>query len=102
MHINATVAFTCDRARNVVTDSQCAKTFAPAFTQCAECVCGFPALADGEYECLGRHRRVAMTKLAREFDFGGNIRESLDKIFPRHPGMQSGAATGENNAPDVA
>ena len=81
VHINATVAFARDRARDIVADSQCAKTFAPAFTQCAERVRSFAALADGEHERLWRHRRIAMAKLTREFDFGGNIRQPLDQIF---------------------
>jgi hypothetical protein len=43
-----------------------------------------------------------MTKLTRKFDFGGNIRQPLDQIFPHLAGMQSSAATGENNATNVA
>src|SRR5438552_18520863 len=78
MHVNATVTLARDRARDVVTNSQRPKTFAPAFTKCAERIRSFAALADGKNQSLRRHRRVAMAKLARIFDFGGNIRQPLD------------------------
>src|SRR4029450_4940051 len=52
VHINATVAFARNRARDVVANSQGAHTFAPAFTQSAECIRSFAALADGEHQSL--------------------------------------------------
>src|SRR5882757_2088616 len=48
MHVNAAVAFTRDRTRNVVANAKGAETFAPALAQCAERVCSFAALANGE------------------------------------------------------
>ena len=102
MHVNAAVTLPRDRTCDVVTDSQRAKAFAPAFTERAECVCSFAALADGEHQRLGGNGRITMTKLARIFDFGGNIREPLDQIFPHPAGMQGRAATHKNNAPDIA
>src|SRR6058998_168841 len=78
MHVNTTVTLARDRARDVVTNSQRPKTFAPTFPECPECICSFAALADGKNQSPRRHRRVAMAKLARIFDFGGNIRQPLD------------------------
>ena len=102
VHVNSAVALARDRAGDVVANSQCAKAFAPAFTQRAERVRCFAALADGEDQRLGRHRRIAMAKLARVFDFGRDVGESLDQIFADHAGMQRRAAAGEDDASDVA
>ena len=102
MHVNATVAFTRDCARNVVANSQCAKTFAPAFAQRAEGVRGFAALADGEHQRFRRHWRVAMAKLAGVIDFGGNVCQSFDQIFADSCGVQRSSASRENDSPNVA
>src|SRR6266702_90634 len=54
MHVNATVTLARDRARDVVTNSQRPKTFAPAFTKCSERIRSFAALADGKNQSLRR------------------------------------------------
>ena len=102
MHVNPAVALARNRARDVVANSQGAKTFAPAFAQCTERVRGLAALADGEYQRLGSHRRVAMAKLAGVIDFCRDIRQPLDQIFADSAGMQRRAATGENDASYIA
>ena len=102
VHVNSTVAFARDRARDVVANPECAKAFAPAFAQRTERVRSFAALADREDQRLRSHRRIAMAKLARVFDFGRDVRQSLDQIFADSAGMQRSAATGENDASDIA
>src|SRR5438093_10422400 len=99
MHVNTTVTLARDRARDVVTNSQRPKTFAPTFPECPECICSFAALADGKNQSPRRHRRVAMAKLARIFDFGGNIRQTIVLIFPYPAGMVIGGATCAGYAP---
>src|SRR6266511_1154903 len=94
VHVNSAVALTRDRARDVVTDSQSAKAFALAFAQCAQCIRGFTALADGEHKCLRSHGRIAMAELAGVFDFGWNARKSLNQIFTDSAGMKCRAAAG--------
>ncbi len=49
-----------------------------------------------------RHRRVAVTKLAGVFHFSRDAGELLDQIFADPGRVQSSAAAGENDAPDVA
>ena len=102
VHVNSSIAFARDCARDVVTNSQGAKTFAPAFTQRAEGVRGFAALADGENERLRSHRRVAMAKLARVFDFGWDVGKSLDQIFADHAGMKRRATACKDDTADIA
>src|SRR5262245_39388409 len=102
MHVNAPVALARDRACNVVTNSQCAKTLAPAFSQCAQRICGFTTLADGEDKRLRSHWRVSMAKLTREFDFGGNAGEPLDQILTDPPGMERRTTAHKNDAADIA
>ena len=87
MHVNAAIALARDRAGDVVANSERAITFASAFAQRAECVRGFAALADGENERVASHRRVAMAKLARVFDFGwecGRVARSNIRRPSRH------------------
>ncbi len=102
VHVNSPIAFASDCARDVVTNSQCAKTFAPAFTQRAERIRGFAALADGENQRLRSHRRIAMAKLARVFDFCWNVGKSLDQIFADPAGMKRRATAGKNDTADIA
>src|SRR5262249_61600846 len=102
VHVNAAVAFTRNRARDVVANSEGAVTFAPALAQRAERVCSFAALANGEYQRLRRHRRIAMTKLAGVIHFGWDARHSLNQIFADSCGVQRGAASGENDSSDIA
>ena len=102
VHVNAPVAFARDCARDVIANSQCAKTFAPAFTQRAERIRGFAALADGENQRLRSHRRVAMAKLARVFDFCWKVGKSLDQIFADPAGVKRRAAARKNDTADVA
>src|SRR5438132_533555 len=87
VHINASVALSRDRARDVVTNPQGAKTFAPAFAQCTERVRSFAALADGKNQRLRSHRRITMAKLAGVIDFCRDVRQSLDQIFADSAGM---------------
>src|SRR4029077_14366467 len=101
VHVNAAVALACNCAGDVIANAQRAKAFAPAFTERTERVGSLAALADCENQRLRRHRGITVAKFAREFDFSGNIRESLDQIFAYPSGMQSCATTGENNAPYV-
>src|SRR5438067_974634 len=101
VHVNAAVALPCNCAGDVIANPQRAKAFAAAFTERTESVSSLAALADCENQCLRRHWCITVAKFAREFDFSGNIRESLNQIFADPSGMQSSATTGENNAPDV-
>src|SRR4029077_16049068 len=78
MHVDAAVAFTRDCAGDVVANSECAKTFAPALAQRAERVRSFAALADGEHQRLRRHGGVAMAKLAGVMHFGWDASHSLN------------------------
>src|SRR6266446_6199449 len=96
VHVNTTVAFARDRARDVVTNSQGAKTFALAFAQRTQRVRSFAALADGEDQRLRSHRRIAMAKLAGVIDLGRDVRQPLDQIFADSARMQRRAATREN------
>ena len=102
MHVNASVALARNCTRDVVADSKSAKTFAPAFAEGAERVRSLAALADSEDQRLPGQRCVSMTKLARVFYLGGDIRQPFDQIFSHSAGMESGAATGENDAPHIA
>src|SRR5262249_34124349 len=68
----------------------------------AECIRSLAALADGEDQRFRSHRRVTMTELARVFDFGRNTGKSLDQIFADSPGVKRRAATGKNDATDIA
>ena len=43
-----------------------------------------------------------MAKLARVFHFNRDMRELLDQVFADHPGMERGAAAGQNNPADIA
>src|SRR3984893_8447590 len=63
VHINSSIALPGNRARDVVTNSQSAKAFAPAFAQGSECIRGFAALADRKDQRLRSHWRITMTKL---------------------------------------
>ena len=78
MHIDAAVALSRDRARDVVADAERAIAFAPAFAQRAERIRRFAALADREKERVAAHRGVAMTKLARVFHFHRDVGQLLD------------------------
>src|SRR6267378_1070428 len=102
VHVDSSVALAGDRARDIVTNSQSPKAFPTAFTQRPECTRGFTALADGEDQCLGSHRCISMTELTGVFDFGGNVRKSLDQVFADPAGMKRRAATGKNDAADIA
>ena len=102
MHVNAAVALARNCARDVIANAQRAKAFAPAFTECAERVGSLAALADCENQRLRRHRCITVAKFVREFDFSGNVRKSLDQIFPHPAGVESRAATHQNNASDIA
>src|SRR5204862_1034838 len=91
-----------NRACDVVTNSQSAKAFAPTFAQGSECIRGFAALTDSEDQRLRDHRCITMTKLARVFDFGWNIRKSLDQIFTDNAGMKRGAAACKDDTANIA
>src|SRR5262249_55213306 len=96
------VAFTRDCACDVVANSKRAKAFAPALAQRAERVCSFAALADCEYQCLRRHRRVAMAEFTGVIHLRWDARHSLDYIFANSRRVQGGAASRENYSPDIA
>src|SRR5437773_9434296 len=98
MHVNSAVTFARNRARDVVANSEGAKAFAPAFTQCTERVGSFAALADGEHQRLRSHRRITMAELARVIDFGGFVGQLLIQVSPDSAGMQRRAPPGRNEA----
>ena len=60
MHVDASVAFSGDRAGNVVTDPEGPMALALAFAQGGERVRRLPALADHEHECVPCHRQIAV------------------------------------------
>ena len=102
MHVNSAVAFTRNCARDVVANSQRAKAFAAAFTQCPKRIRSFAALADRENQGLRSHGRVAVAKLTREINFSRDVRQALDQIFADSGGVQRGATAGENDPPYIA
>src|ERR1700730_2867277 len=102
VHVNSPVALARNRARDIVTNSQSPKAFAPAFAQGSECIRGFAALADRKDQRLRSHWCIAMTKLTRVFDFGWNISKSLDQIFTDNAGMKRGATTCKDDTADIA
>ena len=102
MHVNSSIAFAGNRACDVVTNSQSAKAFAPAFAQGSECIRGFAALTDCKDQRLRSHRCITMTKLTRVFDFGWNVRKSLDQIFTDNAGVKRGATACKDDTADVA
>ena len=97
MHVDAAIAFAGDRAGDIVANPERAMPFALALAQGGQGVGCFPALTDDKRERVALERDIAVTELAGEFAFNGNVRKRLDDVFARHGGMECRATACEHD-----
>src|SRR5579864_3495056 len=102
MHVNSAVALTSNCARDVITNSEGAISFAFALSQCSEGIGGFATLADRENQGVLRRRSVAMTIFTRKIDIDWNVGELLDDVFANARCVQSRAASSQHDARNIA
>ena len=102
MHVHPAVAFTGDGAGDIITNAQRPVAFALAFAHGSECIRRFAALADGKNDGVFVHRHVAVAKFTGKFDLGGKVCQAFQDVFADHRGVARGAATGEDDALDIA
>ena len=68
------------------------------FSDGCQRVGGFPALADGEHNCVAVNNRVGVAKFGRNADFDGQARERLDHQLAHHARVRCRAAAGDHHA----
>ncbi len=73
VHVDAAIAFTGDRAGDIIADAKRAMPFALALTQGGKSVGRLPALADDKSKSVALERDIAVAELAGELTLYGNV-----------------------------
>ena len=102
VQVDATVACTCNRRTDTVTDGKCGCTFLLGFAESGERVCGFTRLADGNDERTRLDNRVSVAEFRSVFDFDRDASQVFDHVFTDHACIVARAAGGDDDAVDVS
>ena len=86
------VCFTSNTTTHYIDDCHCGNALFFCHTQCCQCICCLPRLADNYHQCLLVERHLTITELRCKFHTHRNIGHIFQYILSSHAHMPCGAA----------
>ena len=102
MQVHAAIARAGDGRTHAVTDGKRGRSLLLGFLEGGQRVGGFARLANREDQRARLDDGVPVAELRSVFDFHGHAREVFDHVFADHAGIVARAASGDDDAVDVA